>query len=114
MPGEGEGDIWVASQAELAPNERCPISFKFLLDLQDPVQDKKGFVYERASILAYIRDKGRNGAVDSPQAGTSHKVAAADLQPATKVIRGKKRAAQMKKAAAGSGPAGEDDDAIIL
>ena len=59
-------------------------------------------MYERAAILDYLRRKPPP--VSCPISATTHTVAAADLVPATAVIRAKKRLA----AAGGAGAAGGD------
>jgi hypothetical protein len=39
-----------------------------LIDIEDPVEDQVGYVYERAAIESYLRSKGNKG--KCPQAGT--------------------------------------------
>ena len=41
------------------PNEMCPMSGKKLVDIDEPVADEKGYVYERAAIEDYIRRNGK-------------------------------------------------------
>jgi hypothetical protein len=56
-----------------------------LIDLDDPVEDQKGFVYEGAAIRADItRNRGR---IECPMAGASHWVTAADLKPCKRILR---------------------------
>jgi hypothetical protein len=56
-----------------------------LIDLDDPVEDQKGFVYEGAAIRADItRNRGR---IECPMAGASHWVTAADLKPCRRILR---------------------------
>jgi len=39
MPGEEDDDlIMETTQADLAPNERCPLSYKKLLEIEEPVK----------------------------------------------------------------------------
>ncbi len=92
MPDEEGDDLWVDStQQELAPNTRCPLSFRALLELKEPVKcaaqrsskkrrrarvnatsprcrDSKGYVYEREAIMAVFK-KSRANVVPSPNAG---------------------------------------------
>ena len=75
------------------PNEMCPMSGKKLVDIDEPVEDEKGYVYERAAIEDYIRrngkPEGRGGAgekvMSCPVAGTSHQVAVSKLKPSREV-----------------------------
>ena len=75
------------------PNEMCPMSGKKLVDIDEPVADEKGYVYERAAIEDYIRrngkPEGRGGAgekvMSCPVAGTSHQVAVSKLKPSREV-----------------------------
>ncbi len=87
MPGEEDADIQIGgTQDALAPNARCPLSGKALLDLAEPVKcvrcgasdarnleaarrravranarrcdrDNQGYVYEKAAIVAYLNTK---------------------------------------------------------
>lgn len=118
---DGDGDV-VAAAGGLAPNERCPLSGKpvrggeeregdtgrrragalvrppsrpQLLQIDDPVVDRMGYVYEKASILGHIAAQGgRARRVRAPVAGTAHAVVADDLRPAAAVVRAKKAAAR--------------------
>ena len=75
------------------PNARCPISGKSLKDIEDPVEDDKGYVYERQPMELYIKQhtrRTRETAVDCLQSGTTHKVSLASLKPATKLLRARK------------------------
>jgi len=75
------------------PNEKCPMSGKKLEDIDEPVADEKGYVYERAAIEDYIRrngkPEGRGGVgekvMSCPVAGTSHQVAVSKLKPSREV-----------------------------
>ncbi|CAD7703049.1 unnamed protein product [Ostreobium quekettii] len=74
-------------------NTVCPISGKNVLDLHDPVQDERGFIYEREVIEAYIKEASRNrSTVTCPVAGTSHKITVASLRPAAGVISKQRQA----------------------
>ncbi|GBF92693.1 hypothetical protein Rsub_05062 [Raphidocelis subcapitata] len=72
-------------------NAACPISGKNVLELADPVEDEKGYVYDRAAITAHIRQRGYNGACDAPFPGVSHSVVLSRLKPAARVLRAQKR-----------------------
>lgn len=88
---------------------RSPLCFKKLLELEEPVQDSLGFVYEKAAILSYIKTKGKNGAVDAPSSGVAHQIRAADLVPAKAVIRASKKQAHARERGVGGGGAGAVD-----
>ena len=62
---------------------RAPLTSKSLGDLVEPVQDAKGYVYERAAVVAYIRSKvvGSLGQCPCPSAGTTHLLNEAELLP---------------------------------
>jgi len=53
-----------------------------------------GFVYDKAAILQHIQRSqcGPAQSVHCPVAGTGHRITAAELRPATAVIRAKGRA----------------------
>lgn len=113
MPGEDDDGVWVDNTqgtSALAPNSRCPLSFKGLLDISEPVQDTKGFVYEREAILKYISSKP-GGVVDAPVSGSSHKVRAADLKPAKAVLKAQKKAASQRRSS-GAGREGPEADVV--
>ena len=82
---------------------------KDVFDLEDPTADVKGYVYERAAIVEYVRRQaghGAHAAAQCPAAGTNHAVRVAELRPARELIRAKKRA----EAARRVGVRGEDED----
>ena len=77
------------------PNSKCPISGKSLDDVTDPVEDEKGYVYEKESITQYIKQqtRGRSGAnavTPCPQSGTSHVISLQTLAPASRFLRARK------------------------
>lgn len=80
------------STQQVGRNERCPISGKPILELEDPVVDHMNFVYDKACILQMI---GRKQCIKCPVAGTMHEVTAAELKPANKVIAEKKKLARL-------------------
>lgn len=69
-------------------NAKCPLSLKKLEDLNEPLEDSKGYVYEAAAIIDYI---GRKTSVQCPVAGTTHTVKRAELKPSRHVMRLKAR-----------------------
>lgn len=81
------------SNTGAAPNATCPLSLKPILELEDPVEDQKGYVYERENIEGYIRES--RGSVSCPAAATSHFVTMATLKKANKVIRLQKKAQRL-------------------
>ncbi|WIA36485.1 hypothetical protein OEZ86_007785 [Tetradesmus obliquus] len=66
-------------------NEKCPYTMKLLIDLQEPVEDHKGFVYEAAAIKDNIRRN--HGRIECPVAGASHWIQLSDLKPCRRVLR---------------------------
>ena len=82
-------DVMLTSQARFTVNARCPITSKLIEDIEQPVQDQKGYVYDKQSIEQYIRKK--NGSCPCPQSGTSHVITLNDLRPARNVERMRKR-----------------------
>ena len=59
------------------------------MELDEPVEDRRGFVYEKADILRFI---GRQGTIQCPVSGTNHSVSADQLQPARAVLKMQKLA----------------------
>lgn len=98
------------------PNSKCPISGKAVEEIEHPVEDEKGYLYERDVIEQFIRantGRGRGDACDCPQSGTSHKISIASLKPAKQFTRWKKVKAQLaarRRASEG----GLDDDDVVL
>ena len=73
-------------------NQRCPISGKDIGDLDDPVRDSKGYIYERIAIEGYLsQGRGRHISKRCPVAGANHMVAVADLQSAQMQVRAVRR-----------------------
>ena len=58
------------------------------MELEEPVEDLKGFVYEKADMVRFM--KGR--AIQCPVSGTNHTVSAAGLRPARAILRAKSQA----------------------
>ncbi|PSC67899.1 E3 SUMO-ligase MMS21 [Micractinium conductrix] len=97
--------------ALLAPNERCPVSNKLLLELDDPVQDSTGVVYERAAVQQFFRTlpPHKHGRAII-MAGSTHQVTYGELVPADKVIREKRRAARRQQLVGRGGGGGGGGD----
>lgn len=66
-----------------------------LLELDQPVMDLVGFVYDKAAILQHIKRMqhvpGGRQSVQCPVAGTAHRITEAELRPATAVLAAKAR-----------------------
>ncbi|GIL72367.1 hypothetical protein Vretimale_4147 [Volvox reticuliferus] len=87
-------------------NAKCPLSMKEVLDLENPVKDSLGYVYERSSIMEYLR--GHPHGLKHPCAGVNHNIKEAELKPAEDVIRAKRR--QRLQQAMGDGKEGTNGD----
>lgn len=66
-----------------------------MAELDEPVQDQAGFVYEKAAIVGALRQAAqeRMNWVECPLPGVSHKIMLHNLQPANR-----KRLARLKRA----------------
>jgi len=115
-----------------ARNARCPLTTKLLADISEPVEDQRGFVYERAAIEQYVLsetakrvggrragalpppnsgieaypadvvERATSSGVVAPVAGTNHRVALGYLRPARRLLR----ELAARRAAAGGGGGG--------
>jgi hypothetical protein len=102
-----------------ARNARCPITSRPITELEDPVADALGFVYERAAVEDYIarrlaapprapgRARGPAGTVPCPVANTMHAVSAAELKSARALV------AAARRAAAGAGSRRELETEVL-
>lgn len=70
-------------------SEKCPVSMKEVLSLTEPVKDSRGYVYEKSSVLEYLRGHG-NGA-RHPVAGVQGILTREELKPADEVLRAIRR-----------------------
>lgn len=74
-------------------------------DIEQPVVDEKGIVYDKQAIEAYIRQKG--GRAQCPQAGSAHILTIASLKPATRILNRRRQQQRWgtagTQAAAGAG-----------
>ena len=66
-----------------------------MIDLKEPVEDAKGFVYEKEALEAYIKKqtKGRKGKILSPIAETNHYITLSELKPCSAILEAQKRRA---------------------
>ncbi|KAI8471085.1 MAG: hypothetical protein J3K34DRAFT_520841 [Monoraphidium minutum] len=83
-------DLIVEGGAHDLLNATCPFTLKSVMELADPVEDDKGYVYERAALVAHIRLHG-NGWCDAPFPGVNHRVELASLTSSKRVERLKRR-----------------------
>eukprot|EP00882_Tetradesmus_deserticola_P014440 GHRQ01015356.1.p4 GENE.GHRQ01015356.1~~GHRQ01015356.1.p4 ORF type:complete len:146 (+),score=59.33 GHRQ01015356.1:1157-1594(+) len=81
---DDDEDLLVVGGAE--KNEKCPYTMKLLIDLEEPVEDHKGFVYEAAAITDNIKRSGI-GHIECPVAGASHWIRLTDLKECRRVKR---------------------------
>lgn len=92
---DSEEEVVVQVNADdVAPNRNCPCSLKPVLELEDPVEDDQGIVYDRQSIESYIRSQARasqRNNVRCPLAGSTHTLSLDSLRTAQKVLRAQKR-----------------------
>lgn len=112
-----DDDIEIEGGPQLAPNAKCPITAKPILELAEPVQDAMGVVYEKDAVVNYFRTlPPRNGGRAIIMAGSTHQVTLAELQPAHKVLRAKKMEERRRRlgggARAGGGAAAADEDVL--
>ena len=97
--------VMVQTQAQLAgfKNQRCPMTSVEITELEEPVKDKMGYIYEKKAILKYLQG-GRyntgNGVRRCPVGGTQHTLCAQDLQLAMMQIRAYKRRARLTQSQA--------------
>ncbi|KXZ48997.1 hypothetical protein GPECTOR_24g287 [Gonium pectorale] len=90
-------------------NKKCPLSMVPAIDLRDPVKDSKGYVYERAVVMEYLRRHATiGGGAKHPVAGVREPLVATELVEATEVVREKRRRrlAETLGADVGNGPNG--------
>ena len=68
-------------------NTKCPLTGIELKDLQEPVEDAVGIVYEKAQMLTFL---GREGRKKCPEALRNHVVTKEELKVSEKVMRMKR------------------------
>ncbi|KIZ00968.1 hypothetical protein MNEG_6995 [Monoraphidium neglectum] len=101
-----------------ALNATCPISGRNIYDLEDPVEDQVGYVYERSAIEQHIRIHA-HGCCDAPFPGVSHRITIAGLKKSTKVLNQQRRrrlglgAQQRRGGQGGRGKGGGEAEEVI-
>lgn len=104
---EGDDDDVVDTSANDLMNDKCPITMKSVFELTEPVEDQKGFIYDKQAVLNYIREKGRNGnPVVCPISGARHTITQQSLRPSTRIERLKRNAKYASALQARGGAAG--------
>ena len=87
---DDQDDDVVDTSANDLKNEKCPITMKSVYELIDPVEDQKGFIYDKAAVIKYIRDK--RGNVACPISGAQHTITENGLKLSTRIERIKRKA----------------------
>mmetsp|Transcript_6794 Transcript_6794/g.15043 ORF Transcript_6794/g.15043 Transcript_6794/m.15043 type:complete len:240 (+) Transcript_6794:110-829(+) len=87
----GDDDVVDMNGSGALLNDKCPLTMKSVMELEEAVTDKKGYIYEKKAIMQHLRQNS-NRPVKCPVAGTTHFITAAELQPAHQVSRAKRRA----------------------
>jgi len=67
-----------------------------IMELEDPVEDERGYVYEKAAVQDYIRQKPP-GHCQCPVSGTVHLITIEGLRPARVLKQAQRRARQGKQ-----------------
>lgn len=80
-----DDEICIGGSHAAAANVACPLSGKPLMEIEDPVEDQAGYVYERYIVEKYIKEN--QGSVECPVSATHHIITIAGLKRAHKVIR---------------------------
>lgn len=91
LPGADEDEDLVAvggGGSSLIKNKNCPLTGQAVEELEDPVMDPVGYVYDRRAITQHI---GRAYEVPAPFHGTTHKIGTRSLKDATAEIKLMKR-----------------------
>ncbi|KAK3264957.1 hypothetical protein CYMTET_26326 [Cymbomonas tetramitiformis] len=82
MEGEEDEELLVdPTQGHVFKNPKCPLSGRDIEELDDPVEDQQGFIYEKELIERMIT-RSRTNEVNCPQIGTTHTIKLKDLKPA--------------------------------
>ena len=96
LPGADDDEDLVAvggGGSSLIKNKNCPLTGQAVEDLEDPVMDPVGYVYDRRAVTQHIQQKSRGGSyeVPAPFHGTTHKIGTRSLKDATAEIKLMKR-----------------------
>lgn len=78
-------DVGAATQVHGVKNRKCPLSMQDVWNLNEPVMDQVGYVYEKADLLRWLG--GIRGGKLCPNAGTSHYVSKDKLKDAKHHVR---------------------------
>jgi hypothetical protein len=81
-------------QGAVFKNTRCVLSQKSIFDLDEPVEDRLKYVWEKAFIVGYINE--RNGRCDNP-AQPGEPITLAELHPSRRVRREAERRKKANK-----------------
>lgn len=76
-------------------NAKCPITGLPLKDLEEPVEDAVGVVYEKQAVLTFL---GREGRKKCPEAMRNHVVTKEELKVSEKVMRMKRMGERTREA----------------
>lgn len=78
-------EVQIGGDSGAAPNAQCPLTMRPLLEIENPVADQKGYVYEKDAVEQYIRQN--RGSIKCPATATSHMITIQDLKKAIKVLK---------------------------
>lgn len=86
-----DDDIQIQGGGSIGKNTKCPLTMVELVHLKEPVEDAKGFVYEKRALIDYIRKTSRGrGRVQAPIAEVNHFITEKEIKPATSIIEAQK------------------------
>lgn len=94
LPGADDDEDLVAvggGGSSLIKNKNCPLTAQPVEELEDPVMDQVGYVYDRRAIKQHIQASRYGREVPAPFAGTMHKITLDSLKDATAEIKLMKR-----------------------
>lgn len=91
MEGAGneviDDDIEIQGGNSIGKNTKCPLTLVELIHLKEPVEDSKGFVYEKSALIDYIRKTSRGrGPVRAPIAEVNHCITEKEIRPAKSIL----------------------------
>uniref|UniRef100_A0A7S3QT71 SP-RING-type domain-containing protein n=1 Tax=Dunaliella tertiolecta TaxID=3047 RepID=A0A7S3QT71_DUNTE len=108
--GEDDDDIVMGGGNQELLNNRCPITQKSVFELEQPVEDQYGYIYEHQAIRATLANHAQRGQPCScPIAGTAHRITVADLRPSERIKRARRRAMLQRGTQAGNTQQQEND-----
>lgn len=86
-----DDDIEIQGGSGIGKNTKCPLTLVEVMQLKEPVEDPKGFVYERSALMDYFRKAPKvRGKVRAPMAEVNHYISAKDIKPAMSIIEAQK------------------------